>query len=341
MVDVLGISDKEVWTYGQALRKLAVDKGCDRIHFVRLVHLLGEAEIGEPLTEEEYLRDASWFRSQLYQRNIPEGFDPSKHIASDHDTTLTYRGYIKFLEKDIDDGRFENTTLSKKQMKKIREEIAKKMIARGRAFAIAIANNFEKSVRLSIHPSADTKKLSISLIPQNGGTAMTPWHSCLVQSVNGSVELKHAGAVSEQTHELIYENGRPSYYRERSSLFDWGGADVDFQFQYPTGMLVSTSAPYVPLCASKLQKAILLAQKCSPVTLKGFSATEQELAQDDRTKSDRDSSEESIGTLVKSDGSLVSDERELKPVQARIKASQSLRSRWKRVWGWSHGYTTV
>lgn len=340
----MGISDKEVWTYGQALRKLAIDKSCDRIQFVRLVHLLGEAEVGEPLTEEEYLRDAAWFRTQLYQKNIPDGFDTSKHIASDYDATLTYRGYIKFLEKDIDDGRFENKAMSNKQMKKHREEIAKKMIARGRVFAIAIAKKFEKSIRLSIHPSADVTKLSISLIPQTGGTPMTPWHSCLVQWANGNVELKHAGAVSEQTHELIYENGRPSYFRERSDLLNWETAGVGFQYLYPRGILVSASKvlPQPILRISDLHKAMMLAHRCSPVILKGFSAMEQklgqgELGQETPAKPAESSSQQKTSNLAW----RVSEEEAVEPIRARTKPSQSLHSQWKRVGDWGHGCTTV
>ncbi|WEW55703.1 hypothetical protein PRK78_001136 [Emydomyces testavorans] len=339
--DILGISDKEVWTYGQALRELAVKKGCNHIHFVRLVELLGDVDTGEPLTEEQYLRDAPWFRSQLYQRNIPEDFSPSRHILSDHDTTLTYRGYIKFLEKDIDDKRFEDSTMSKRQIKKHREEVAKKMIARGRAFAIAIAKRFEKSIRLSIHPSLDATKLSISLIPQEGGTAMTPWHSSLVRSVDGAVQLSHVGAVSRQTHELIYENGRPSYYREKSDLFDWNGADVEFDFLYPSGMLISVQNTTLDTSLKDfyLQKVLTLAQKCSPVIVRGSSVSrESEVSKASRPEPNGDSSEESMDILAALDkkDSPEPKDGDVKTVQSSAKAMEGLRAGWKRRDCWAH-----
>ncbi|EDN04080.1 predicted protein [Histoplasma mississippiense (nom. inval.)] len=185
-----GISDKEVWAYGQAVRKLAVDTGCSNINFVRLVHLLGEVEMGEPLSEKQYLKDASWFRTQLYERNIPDNFDVSKLISNDPDTTLTYRGYIKFLEKDLDnDASPGDSSVSKRQIKKSHEATARNMIARGRAFAIAIAKRFDKSIRLSIHPSTESTKVSIAITPQNDGIIMTPWHSSLVYAVDGSIQL--------------------------------------------------------------------------------------------------------------------------------------------------------
>ncbi|OAT07844.1 pyoverdine/dityrosine biosynthesis protein [Blastomyces gilchristii SLH14081] len=274
--DLLGISDKEVWAYGQALRKLAVDTGCSNINFVRLVHLLGEVEMGEPLSEEEYLKDASWFRTQLHERNIPENFDVSAFISSDPDTTLTYRGYIKFLEKDLDhDNSIDDASVSKRQIKKRHEATAKNMITRGRAFAIAIARRFDKSIRLSIHPSTESTKVSIAITPQKDGMIMTPWHSSLVYAVDGSIRMAHAGSVPALTHELIFEHGRPVYFREKSPLYDWGSVDVEFRYTYPSGIIIS---PRNKSCKCRLnrvdmRKVRVLAGFCSPVILRGWLET--------------------------------------------------------------------
>ncbi|OJD16308.1 hypothetical protein AJ78_03520 [Emergomyces pasteurianus Ep9510] len=271
--DLLGISDNEVWAYGQALRKLAVDTGCSNINFVRLVHLLGEVEIGEPLSEEQYLKDAAWFRTELYKKNIPENFDVSTLISNDPDTTLTYRGYIKFLEKDLDGNHINgDPSVSKRQIKKRHEATARNMISRGRAFAIAIAKRFDKSIRLSIHPSTESSKLSIAIIPQKGGMIMTPWHSSLVRAVDGSIRMAHAGSVPALTHELIFEHGRPSYFREKSPLYDWAGADVEFQNTYPSGIIISPRNKSCRYQVSRIdmRKVRALAELCSPVILKGW-----------------------------------------------------------------------
>ncbi|PGH30761.1 hypothetical protein GX50_06481 [[Emmonsia] crescens] len=271
--DLLGIPDKEVWAYGQALRKLAVDTGCSNINFVRLVHLLGEVEMGEPLSEEQYLKDASWFRTQLHEKNIPENFDVSTFISKDPDTTLTYRGYIKFLEKDLDhDIVISDASVSKRQIKKRHEATARNMITRGRAFAIAIATRFDKSIRLSIHPSTESAKVSIAITPQKDGMIMTPWHSSLVRAVDGSVRMAHAGSVPALTHELIFEHDRPSYFREKSPLYDWGSVDVKFQYTYPSGIIIS---PRNKSCGYELSRVDMgkvrtLAELCSPVILKGW-----------------------------------------------------------------------
>lgn len=224
------------------------------------------------MSEEQYLRDASYFRTEIYRRNIPKDFDPSIHIANDLDTTLTYRGYIKFLERDLEDSLFGDTSASKRQIKKQREETARNMISRGRAFAIAIATKFDDSIRLSIHPSTDAKKISISLIPQKGKTIMTPWHSSLVRSLDGSIHMEHAGSVSAVTHDLVFENGRPSHFRERSALFNWESYDVDFEYMYPSGILISprNKTSKCSLRNVDMHKVRALTDICSPVILRGF-----------------------------------------------------------------------
>lgn len=101
---------------------------------------------------------------------------------------------------------------------------------------------------------------------------MTPWHACLVRSVDGSITMQHAGKVSRATHTLVTEDGRPSYFRERSDLFDWQGLGVHFDHLYPSGMKITLQdAPrdgMVPL--SCLNKLGLLATIHSPLALFNF-----------------------------------------------------------------------
>jgi alpha-ketoglutarate-dependent taurine dioxygenase len=144
-----------------------------------------------------------------------------------------------------------------------------------KAFATAIAKKFPNSVRLSIHPSAETTKLSISLTPQVGACTMTPWHSSLVRSVDGSIQMSHALRVPALTHELIYEDGRPSYFREKSELFNWPGMDLEFKYMYPCGILIiprDRNSRY-SLHNVHMQKVRKLAEICSPIVLRGFTDT--------------------------------------------------------------------
>ncbi|KAL8949691.1 MAG: hypothetical protein Q9222_004220 [Ikaeria aurantiellina] len=273
--DILGVSDAEVWRYGQALRKMAKASGCDRVNFLRLRNLLGEADDDQPQTEEEYLKGASHFRSSIIEKYLPTGFDPETHIAKDPDATLTYRGYIKFLETDLAARPVEGEPKSKAQMKKLYEETAKKMMVRGKAFAASVAQNLTGYIRLSIHASTETNKLSMALIPQLGRT-FTPWHSALVRAVDGSITMSHAAQVPALTHELIFDNeGRPSYFRERSSLFNWPGMDLDFNYVYPTGIIITPRDPKsrYSLHNVHMQKVRALSEACSPVVLRGFTDT--------------------------------------------------------------------
>ncbi|SLM34376.1 Pyoverdine biosynthesis [Lasallia pustulata] len=274
--DLLGVSDQEVWRYGHALRQLADDCACNRLKFVRLRDLINVEDIGEPLSEEDYLRDASSFRDSLIKQYLPVDFDPAQ-ITNDADTCLTYRGYIKFLETDLADNvsPLDTERKSKAQTKRHHEDVAKGMISRGKAFANSIAVKFPAHVRLSIHPSTETSKLSMSLIPQKGRSQMTPWHSSLVQALDGSIIMSHALSVPARTHDLIYEHGRPSYFRERSPLFHWPGMDVSFNYMYPCGLMViptDKSCRY-SLHNVQMQKVRTLAEACSPVVLRGFADT--------------------------------------------------------------------
>lgn len=272
--DILGISDSETWRYGEALAKMATECGCSNIKFLRLPMLLGEDGNG-PTTEEEYLKNISYYRDNIIERYLPAGFDVEAHIKKDTDSTLTYRGYIKFLETDLAQRPADEEPKSKSQMKKIYEEIAKKMIVRGKAFAASIAQNIPEYVRLSIHASTETTKLSMSLLPQVG-RAFTPWHSSLVRAVDGSITMSHARDVPALTHELIFDNeGRPSYFRERSNLFNWPGMDVEFTYVYPTGIIITPRDPSskYSLHNVRMQKVRALSEACSPVILRGFTDT--------------------------------------------------------------------
>ncbi len=105
---------------------------CNNLNFVRLRDLLDQEDISEPLSEEAYLKDAPSFRDGLNKRYLPESFDAEVQIANDADTTLTYRGYIKFLETDLANNGPESEQKSKSQHKKYREGVAKSMIGRGK-----------------------------------------------------------------------------------------------------------------------------------------------------------------------------------------------------------------
>ncbi|KAH6674834.1 Pyoverdine/dityrosine biosynthesis protein-domain-containing protein [Halenospora varia] len=266
--DILGVDDNEVWTYGQTLRQLAKDNSLDNLNFLSLHDLIDDDGL---MSQKYYLENAKRFRDTVTSRYLPEKFDVDSEIASDPDAALTYRGYIKFLELDL---AKDNSDETKSQVKKRQENVAKSMIRRGKAFALAIAAKHPNYVRLSIHASTEADKLSMSVVPQEG-RFQTPWHSALVRAVNGTVHMAHASTVSALTHELIFVNGRPSHFRERSDLYNWPGMDLDFKYLYPTGIMISpkNGSQSPSLKDVPMQKVRKLSTDCSPVILRGFKDT--------------------------------------------------------------------
>jgi alpha-ketoglutarate-dependent taurine dioxygenase len=107
---------------------------------------------------------------------------------------------------------------------------------------------------------------------------MTPWHSTLVRGVDGSITMSHAIRVPALTHDLIYEGERPMYFREKSPLFSWPGMDLQFDYLYPTGMVIKPKDPTAKYSLHNvhMQKVRSLAEKCSPVILRGFTDTNDE-----------------------------------------------------------------
>ena len=143
-------------------------------------------------------------------------------------------------------------------------------------FAAAIEAKCKGYVRLSIHPSTGQTKLSVPLIPPpKGGHLMTPWHSSVAVGLDGSFRTVHAEDV-RGTHDLVYVNGLPHHYREKSDLYDFGAIKVEFEHLYPCGLIIRPAAhsenkpSFRELDAKKLR---MLTEAQSPVVLRGFADT--------------------------------------------------------------------
>ncbi|TRX94235.1 hypothetical protein FHL15_005003 [Xylaria flabelliformis] len=265
-----GVSDKEVWQYGQQLRKMAEQNNCHCIRFARICDLVGAEHESDKLDEALYLARVSEYRN-LLEANTPSGFDILDAIANDSDISKTYKGYKKFLMSERDD----RTGRSRSQTERENSGIAKAMIVRGKAFAETVKLKYPDFVRLSIHPSNDTAKVSITMLPQDNEIVMTPWHGAVVREANGRVSMSHAILVPAMTHDVIHVDGRPSYFRERSDVFDWPSMEVTFEYMYPCGIIIRPANPtsVYPLSMVDMQKVRTLAMTCSPVVLRGFSNT--------------------------------------------------------------------
>lgn len=99
--DLLSISDRETWAYGEALREMAVEKGFTCIEFARMKHLLDFPIPDEELREITYVANCTNFRRLLINTYGKDDLDIDQEIANNPDTRLTYLGYRRFLESDL------------------------------------------------------------------------------------------------------------------------------------------------------------------------------------------------------------------------------------------------
>ncbi|KIE03895.1 Pyoverdine biosynthesis, partial [Metarhizium majus ARSEF 297] len=270
--DLLGVPDKDVWSYGENLRLLAKAKGFTQIDFCRLRDLV-PISLPDELDEMTYVANASNFRRSLLNTFGNPNWE-WKEVCQIEDVCLTYRGYIKFLETDLAEVYPLQEDRSKSRYKRGIEYIAKQMMYRGDAFASAVRQKYKDHVRLSIHPSTGANKLSVSLLPT---TTMftTPWHCTVGYKLDGTVVSgMRSDFEKDETYELVFENGHPSYYREKSDLFSWGTekGGVTFEPIYPSGWLLKPAAGPGSLTINDVdaKKVRSLSEISSPVIMRGF-----------------------------------------------------------------------
>ena len=131
-------------------------------------------------------------------------------------------------------------------------------------------------MRLSIHPSTGQTKLSVPLIPPPKGASLhSPWHASIAVGVDGSFRTVHAADVRE-THDLVYKDGRPYLFREKSPLYDFGETKVSFEHLYPCGLIIRPADPSGPKPSFRdmdMKKLRQLAENQSPVVVRGFAET--------------------------------------------------------------------
>jgi pyoverdine/dityrosine biosynthesis protein Dit1 len=101
LIDLLSISDQDTWAYGEALRAMAAKKKFTHIIFSRLQDLIKFPRMPENLQEISYIANATNFRRFLFNKYGKEDIDIEHRIATDPDTLMTYRGYCRFLESDL------------------------------------------------------------------------------------------------------------------------------------------------------------------------------------------------------------------------------------------------
>ncbi|KAF5977410.1 very large low complexity protein [Fusarium bulbicola] len=122
--------DRDTWAYGEALRALAVKKGFNQIIFSRLKDLAG-LELPQKLSEIVYVANATNFRRYLLNKYGKEDYDIKYEIATDPDTLMTYCGYKRFLESDLQHIFPSGENRSHNGYRRDVKYLAKEMIIRG------------------------------------------------------------------------------------------------------------------------------------------------------------------------------------------------------------------
>lgn len=255
---------------------MSTKKEFHHIEFSRLKDLV-HIDVPDALDEITYVANATNFRLALLKLFSRPEYNPSLKISEDEDTCLTYRGYIKFLATDLQDVYPVGEGRSKSKYKKGVEYIAKQMLSRGDAFARAVREKFRDRLRLSIHPSTGENKMSINLLPTDT-IFTTPWHCSIAFRLDGTTMTGPRSEFdSNGDLELVYEGGRPSYYREKTDLLTWatekGG--IISEPIYPAGLIIRPAAGPKTLSIEDVDPAKVRAitEINSPVVLRGFRNT--------------------------------------------------------------------
>lgn len=133
-VDLLSISDRHTWLYGEALREMAIEKGFTNVDFSRLRDFVpsdSDFRLPESMDEISYVANATNFRRFILNKFGKDDLDIDQLIAADEDTRLTYQGYRRFLMSDLRHiftlGADRTSNAYKKQTK----YLAKQMLVRG------------------------------------------------------------------------------------------------------------------------------------------------------------------------------------------------------------------
>uniref|UniRef100_A0A0B7KRU7 Carrier domain-containing protein n=1 Tax=Bionectria ochroleuca TaxID=29856 RepID=A0A0B7KRU7_BIOOC len=212
--DLLSISDRVTWAYGDALEKMAKKKKFHSIAFSKMSDLI-DIKLPENLREITYVANCTTFRRLLLNKYGRTDLDIDNEIATNPDTKLTYLGYKRFLESDLKYIFPRGAERTANGYRRDCKYLAKQMLIRGYAYAGAAKDAYPNHLRLSIHESIGFNKVSVCLLNTRTGFT-TPWHCSVAQLANGEWISAPMGEFSRDDRlEIVYEDGHPSYFKEK------------------------------------------------------------------------------------------------------------------------------
>ncbi|KAG7087516.1 hypothetical protein E1B28_013477 [Marasmius oreades] len=288
--ELLGQTDTSVYHYNAEFRRICAENRLKHLTFVRLADLLPRECPGvassdsNEMTLEEYIHAAPIIHSQFLAHDISH-CNVEENIKSDSGVLRTYRGYLKFLELDLDGtslmlDRHDGNPLSGKQRDKIRRQIAKQMIIRGTKFSDLVRTKFPSAVRLSCHEHPNKgPKFALNLFPGSRMSA-TPWHNVIYEAADGSLRIGHLRSFEKDDYEVVSKHGRPYYIREKSTAYSFEpqlDAQISFTRNFPFGLTISCApsagVSFDDLPMNKLRK---LTAMHSCILLRGFSQVDRD-----------------------------------------------------------------
>ncbi|KAF1356033.1 Clavaminate synthase-like protein [Lizonia empirigonia] len=92
--DLLGVSDEDVWNFGEAVRQIAIDNELHHLSFLRLWDLLGSPGTW---SRDHYLANSSNIRQELKERYGDPHFEADMANKSSSDIQMTHTKYLEFL----------------------------------------------------------------------------------------------------------------------------------------------------------------------------------------------------------------------------------------------------
>ncbi|KAF5383926.1 hypothetical protein D9757_007406 [Collybiopsis confluens] len=287
--EILGQDDASVYRYNAELRNICAENQLKHLTFVRLADLLhGEypaplSSNSEDMTLDEYVKAAPVIRSRFLAQDISHHKIAEK-IKHDPGVLQTYRGYLKFLERDLEGTstmlNLNGKILSGKQQDKVRRQIAKKMIIHGTKFSDLVQAKFRSAVRLSCHEHPNEgPKFALNLFP-GAKMSATPWHNVVYEAADGSLQIGHLQSFDKNNYEVVSKHGRPYYIREKTTAYSFGpqlNEHISFTRNFPFGLTIS-SPPSLGLSLKDLpmDKLRKLTAMHSCVLLRGFSQVDRD-----------------------------------------------------------------
>ncbi|KDO19199.1 hypothetical protein SPRG_15642 [Saprolegnia parasitica CBS 223.65] len=259
--DIIGVSTDAMDAYMAELEAMAVAAKHSHIKFDRLEHYTTSEDPNQ----------------ELLERYNCDKIDMKKLLKDDAGVLATYRGFRRFLTKDL---AHKWVGMSNSAIDKAAGAAAKLMIQRNMAFSTLVDDCYPDAVRLSIHAYDNAgPKYGVALIPQlessNGSIPTTPWHCVMVTDMHGrEFSAKHED-IDLELYELQYKFGRPWCYMAKVELApEWATLNISVSPWRQGVTLTSQNNEMVSVTAVPRHLLRTLATKYSVVLLRGFRTDE-------------------------------------------------------------------